>query len=70
MLNKQYALLSQLRLLTRVYGMYNRYVFIRECMPICTNSPKVTITRPVGRGGLRGFERTPLLTSKTFYIHL
>ena len=44
MLNKQYALLSQLRLLTRVYGMYNRYVFIRECMPICTNSPKVTIT--------------------------
>ena len=27
-------------------------------------------SRPVGRGGSRGFERTHLLTSKRFYIHL
>ena len=30
------------------------------------------VNRPVGRGGgggLRGFERTPLLASKDFYIH-
>ena len=25
--------------------------------------------RPIGRGGLRGFTRTPLLTSKRFYMH-
>ena len=25
--------------------------------------------RPVGRGGSRGFARTPLFTSKIFYIH-
>ena len=37
---------------------------------LCDYPDKERVTRPVGRGGSRGFERTPLLTSKRFYIHL
>ena len=29
----------------------------------------VLLPRPVGRGGSRGFKRTPLFTSNRFYIH-
>ena len=36
----------------------------------CMRFSYIYIYRPIGRVGSRGFERTPLLTSKRFYVHL
>ena len=46
--------------------VYSRSQQCRLELPFCVVHMKC---RPVGRGGSRGFARTPLLAPKRFYIH-
>ena len=55
--------LEKFQLITTAYEVS----ICRHCYGIATLA--MYTTRPVGRGGSRGFERTPLLASRRFYIH-
>ena len=41
----------------------------RQLIVVLVQVSSLLLLRPVGRGGSRGFARTPLLASKRFYMH-